>query len=114
MINATFKITVSLEKRKELLQTFTAILGLIRSEHGCISCNCYVDAETEINIFLVEEWKTRKDLDTHLSTRHFEVLCGAMKLLNEKPDIKFNSIITKPYNIDKLNEVIKKVVLEGP
>jgi quinol monooxygenase YgiN len=92
MIDATIKITAPPEKRKEVLQTFKAILGPIRREQGCISCNCYVDVESENIIFFKEEWKNREDLDTHLRSVHFGVLIGAMKLLNKEPDIRFNTI----------------------
>ena len=92
MIDATIKITVPPEKRKEVLQTFKAILGPIRREQGCISCNCYVDVEAENIIFFKEEWKTNEELDTHLRSIHFGVLIGAMKLLNKEPDIRFNTI----------------------
>lgn len=92
MINTTIKITVSPEKRKEVLQTFTALLGPIRREQGCICCNCYVDVEADNIIFFMEEWKTREDLDTHLKSVHFSVMIGAMKLLDKEPDIRFNTI----------------------
>ena len=92
MIDATIKMTVSPEKLKEVLQTFTAILGPIRREQGCISCNCYVDVEAENIIFFKERWKTRENLDTHLRSSHFGVLVGAMKLLNKEPEIRFNTI----------------------
>jgi quinol monooxygenase YgiN len=92
MIDATIKITVPPEKRKEVLQTLKAILGPIRREQGCISCNCYVDLEAENIVFFKEEWKTSEDLDTHLRSAHFGVLIGAMKLLNKEPDIRFNTI----------------------
>lgn len=92
MIDATIKITVPPEKRKEVLQTFKAILGPIRREQGCISCNCYVDVEAENIIFFKEEWKTSEDLDTHLRSVHFGVLIGAMKLLIKEPEIRFNTI----------------------
>jgi len=92
MIYATIKITVPPEKRKELLQTFKAILGEIRREQGCLSCNCYVDVETEPIIFFKEEWNTKEDLDTHLRSVHFGVLIGAMKLLKEEPEIRFDTI----------------------
>ena len=92
MIDATIKITVPPEKRKEVLQTFKALLGPIRREHGCISCNCYVDVEAENIIFFKEEWKTSEDLDTHLRSVHFGVLIGAMKLLIKEPEIRFNTI----------------------
>jgi len=92
MIDATIKITAPPGKHKEILQTFKAILGPIRREQGCISCNCYVDAESENIIFFKEEWRNGEDLDTHLRSVHFGVLIGAMKLLNQEPDIRFNTI----------------------
>jgi len=92
MIDATIKDGGMPEKRKEVLQTVKALLGPIRREQGCISCNCYVDAEAENIIFFKEEWKTGEDLETHLRSVHFGVLIGAMKLLDKEPEIRFNTI----------------------
>ncbi|WP_157039975.1 putative quinol monooxygenase [Pelobacter propionicus] len=92
MLDATIKMTVPPEKRKEVLQTLKAILVLIRREQGCISCNCYVDVENENIIFFNEEWDTSEDLNTHLRSVHFSILIGAMKLLNNEPEIRFNMI----------------------
>jgi len=92
MIEAIIKMTVPAEKRKEVLQTIKAILGPIRRERGCISCNCYVDVEDERFLFFEEEWKTREDLENHLRSDHFGVLNGAMRLLRSEPEIRFNTI----------------------
>jgi quinol monooxygenase YgiN len=92
MIDATMTITVPPEKRKEVLQTLMAILGPIRCELGCISCNCYIDAMAENIILFKEEWDTIEYLNTHLRSSHFSVLIGALKLLNKEPDIRFNTI----------------------
>ena len=92
MIDTAITITVPPEKRKEVLLTFKAILGPIRREQGCISCNCYVDVETENMIFFKEEWESSEDLGTHLRSAHFSVLIGAMKLLDKEPEIRFNTI----------------------
>ena len=92
MIDVAITMTVSPEKLKEVLLTFMAILGPIRNEQGCISCNCYVDIETENIIFFKEEWRNSEDLDTHMRSAHFAILTGAMKLLDKEPEIKFNTI----------------------
>jgi quinol monooxygenase YgiN len=92
MIETTIKMTVPVEKKKEVLQTVKAILGPIRGERGCISCNCYMDVEDESVLFFEEEWKTREDLENHLRSDHFGVLNGAMRLLRVDPDIRFNTI----------------------
>jgi quinol monooxygenase YgiN len=92
MIETTIKMTVPVEKRKEILQTLKAIRGPIRREHGCISCNCYVDVEDESVFFFDEEWETSEDLENHLRSDHFGVLNGAMSLLRVEPNIRFNTI----------------------
>lgn len=92
MIETIIKMTVPVEKRKEILQTVKAILGPIRREHGCISCNCYVDVEDESVLIFQEEWKTGEDLEAHLRSDHFGILNGAMRLLRVEPDIRFNTI----------------------
>lgn len=94
MIETSIKMTVPFEKLKEVLQTVKAILGPIRSERGCISCNCYVDVEDERVLFFEEAWNTREDLENHLRSSHFGVLSGAMRLLQLEPDIRFNTIAT--------------------
>jgi len=92
MIDATIKITVQPEKKKEVMQTFRALLEPIRNEQGCLSCNCYEDVEAADIIFFREEWKSGEDLNIHLKSVHFGILIGAMKLLNKEPEIKFNAI----------------------
>lgn len=92
MIDTIIRITVPPEKRKEVLQTFIALLAPIRREQGCISCNCYLDIEAENNFFFKATWQARDDLDVHLRSAHFGVLIGAMKLLTIEPEISFNTI----------------------
>lgn len=48
IIDVAIKIAVPSDKRKEVFQTFKAILSQVRREQGCISCNSYVDVEAEI------------------------------------------------------------------
>lgn len=73
IIDVAIKIAVPSDKRKEVFQTFKAILSQVRREQGCISCNSYVDVEAENSMYLKEEWKTSEDLNTHLRSVHFGV-----------------------------------------
>jgi quinol monooxygenase YgiN len=92
MIEAAIKITISPEKREELMQTFKAILVQIRRQKGCNSCHCYVDIEDENLLYIREVWATQRNLDAHLRSPLFSVLAGAMKLLDKEPEISFNSV----------------------
>lgn len=92
MVDVTIKITVPPGKRKEVFQTFKSILTQIRREKGCLSCNCYVDMEAENKIYFKEEWQTSDDMNSHLRSVHFGVLIGAMKMLDQEPEFRFDTI----------------------
>ena len=94
MIETTITMTVPVEKKKEVLQTIRAMLGPIRLERGCISCNCSKDVEDENILYFEEAWRTREDLEKHLRSDHFGVLHGAMRLLRVEPDIRFSTIVS--------------------
>jgi len=92
MIDAKIKMCVPANKRMEVLQTIKTMLGIIRNESGCISCNCCVDAEDEFIIIFTQEWDTKDNLAAHLRSDQFTVLLGAMKLLSIEPEIRINTI----------------------
>jgi len=93
-MDASIKLTAPPAKLREILQAVGAMLGPIRLEQGCISCHCYVDIESENSIYIKEEWETRDDLGAHMRSVHFGILLGALKMLTEEPEIRFNSIIS--------------------
>lgn len=95
MIVITIGMKVYPEKRKEFLQTVRALIDSIRNEKGCISYRLYQDIENENDLILVDEWETQEDLDNHLQSDCFGVLIGAMSLLSEPPEIKFNAVSHK-------------------
>lgn len=74
---------VSVDKRKELSQTVTSLLDVIRAEKGCVRCDFFYGMEND-NIFcLLEEWDTQKNFEVHCCAESFKVLRGAMNLLAE-------------------------------
>jgi quinol monooxygenase YgiN len=79
------------QKRKELLQTVKGLIQRTRKQKGCISCHFHQDIEDEDAFILVDEWETQDKLDNHLGSDHFGVLVGAMNLLSEPTEIKFNT-----------------------
>ena len=80
------------EKRAELLQTLRSMTEEIRKEKGCISCFFYQDVENE-NIFsVIEEWKTKEELESHLKSDMFGALIGTKSLLAESPEINIKAI----------------------
>jgi len=88
IVNTT-RITVRPENRNELFQTIRPLLDPIRSEKGCLTYRFYVDAADENSSVLIGEWETKEDWSTHLRSRDFAVLLGAITVLSSPSSIDF-------------------------
>jgi quinol monooxygenase YgiN len=56
--------------------------------------------------FLVEEWKTRKELESHIRTDHQRRLLALMDLLSEQPEFRFNAV-SHSAGMDFIEDVLK-------
>jgi len=89
MILVTLRMKVLSEKRLELSQTIALLIVSIRTEKGCQRCNFCQSTEDENEFWLLEEWDTQENLNSHLKSEHFRVLRGAMNLLKEPYEMMF-------------------------
>jgi len=80
------------EKRLELSQTISSLIGFIRKEEGCLRCNFCQNLENENEFYLLEEWDTQESLKSHLRSDRFKVLRGAMVLLKESYEMMMNIV----------------------
>ena len=91
MILAILRMKVLSEKRLELSQTIASLVGSIRMESGCNRCDFCQSTEDGNRLFLLEEWDTQENLMSHLKSRRFKVLRGAMNLLKEPYEMVFHT-----------------------
>ena len=92
MILVIIRMKVFPEKRKELCQTISLLIGALRKEKGCARCDFYRSMEDENGLCILEEWDTRENLNSHLKSEHFRVLRGAMSLLQEPYEMAFHTV----------------------
>ena len=92
MILVSIKINVRSTKQRELAQTVCALAVRVRTEVGCISSESYREVENENALCVLEEWATQADLDAHLVSDNFRVLCGAIQLLNGPTEMRFHTV----------------------
>ncbi len=92
MIIVRITMNVLSEKQKELVQTVLSMMGPMKKETGCMSYALFCDIEDQNLLTLLEEWRTRKDLDHHLQSEMFSVLLGTKSLLNEPHEINIYTI----------------------
>lgn len=69
------------EKRAEIFQTLASLAMVIRREKGCSRCELLLESEDQGSLDLLEEWKSRDDLDEHLRSQVFGILLGLVPLL---------------------------------
>ena len=92
MILVIIRMRVLAEKRKELSQTISSLIGSIRTEKGCRRCNFFQSMEDENELCILEEWNTEGNLKGHLKSERFRVLRGAMNLLQERYEMMFHTV----------------------
>jgi len=91
-ILVTLRMIVRPERRSDLLETMRGMLEPVRVERGCLSYRLYEDVEDRNAFVLVEEWKTQKDLESHIRTDNQLRLLALMDLLSEQPELRFNTV----------------------
>jgi len=117
MILAMIRMKVFTEKRKELSQTITSLIGSIRTEKGCRRCDFYQSMEDENELSLLEEWDTQENLKSHLKSDRFRVLRGAMNLLQGPHGMMFHTVFypagMNEGNVDDLSGIHEKEIAKG-
>ena len=78
------------EKRKELMQTLLSMLETKGKEKGCISYGIFSDIHKNTVFDLIEEWKTREDLNRYIGSERFSIILGTKSLLAKPMDIKIH------------------------
>ncbi len=92
MIIIRITMNALIEKRTEVLQTLLSMIDPTESERGCQSCQISRDIEDHNVFSMIEEWKSRENLDDHIKSDRFSVLLGTKSLLFEPPQIEIHTI----------------------
>jgi quinol monooxygenase YgiN len=79
-------------KQLEMMQTLISMIEPTAKEAGCISYSVFCDIEDKNRFCLLEEWKTRKDMDHHIASHRFGVLLGTKALLREPLEIRIHTV----------------------
>lgn len=107
-ILVTLRMIVRPERRNGLLETMRGMLEPARVERGCLSYRLYEDVEDRNTFVLVEEWKTKRDLEGHIRTDNQRRLLALMDLLSEQPELRFNTV-SHTTGIELIEDVLHSV-----
>ena len=92
MIVVRITMNVIPEKQKELVQTILSMIEPMEKVTGCLSYALFCNMEDKYRLNLLQEWRTRRDLDQHLRSDMFGVLLGTKSLLIEPHGIHIYTI----------------------
>ena len=92
MIVVRITMNVIPEKQKELVQTLLPMIGLMEKVTGCLNYSLFHNIEDKNMMSLIEEWKTRRELDNHFRSEMFGILLGTKSLLSEPHGIHIYTI----------------------
>ena len=79
-------------KQLEMTQTLISMIESTEKEAGCLSYCVFCDTKDKNRFCLLEEWKTREELDQHIASHHFSILLGTKALLYEPIDIRIFTV----------------------
>ena len=88
------KITMNAipSKQLEMTQTLLAMIAPMAKEAGCINYGVYTETKDKNRFCLLEEWKTREELDRYIASHQFSILLGTKALLCEPLDIQIFTV----------------------
>ena len=83
---------VLMEKKTEMMQTLLSMIESVKKEKGCLGYDVFRDIDGKTVFNLIEQWKTREDLDSHIRSERFSVLLGTKSLLAKPLAIKIHTV----------------------
>ena len=85
MLKVVAKNYADLNHLEEIVSLCRELVEITRGEEGCISYGVYQDAEHPELLTMIEEWKSREDLDNHLHAEHFTRIVPQLGKLMMRP-----------------------------
>ena len=92
MVVVRITMNVFPQKRLEVLQTLLSMIEPTGNEVGCLGYAAFCDIEDNNCFSLVQEWKTREELNHHLKSNRFGALLGTKALLCEPLKIQIHTV----------------------
>lgn len=88
----TLRINVPRAQRNTFLDAARRVIGPTEVQPGCISCRFYQDVNDSDAVLLVEEWKTRQDLEQHLKSDRYRIVLSLLDMSEKPPEFKLCTI----------------------
>jgi quinol monooxygenase YgiN len=92
MIQASFRLVASEEKRQEFLRVLMCLKGPTEALAECLACRVLQDVEDENVFTYVVTWEKQEDLEEHLRSDRFRRLLPYIEMSQLPPEVSFSTI----------------------
>ena len=104
MTIVTLRIKVPPDLQKDFLDASRMFVGPTQVQPGCTSCRIYQDADDPDTFLLLEQWKTRKELDHHLKSDRYRILLSLIDMSINRPEFQLGTI-SKIEGLDSIKAI---------
>jgi quinol monooxygenase YgiN len=99
MIVVAGKFTVKPERRADMVRLAGALFAPSRAEAGCLTYNCYQQADDPNAFLFFEEWESQAAIDRHFETPHFK------RFMTDFPGMIVGKPVIKLYQTSQIKEL---------
>ncbi len=92
MIMACIELLPAHDKRQEILQILQFVEHGVRKNPACTWCGIYENKDTDASILYLEQWKSERELYSHIQSRSYLPLLNAIDLAGEQPKVSFYEV----------------------
>jgi quinol monooxygenase YgiN len=101
MITVTISLNVWPEKRQEFIQTLRSLYREIMTCKGFKNSRLFQNMDHFNSFTIVQEWEEEQALDKFIKSDRFSVLLGALRVLGETAEIRYNLV----YDAQRMEEI---------
>lgn len=107
MVIVKLRIKMRPSERANALDLFESFIGPVLVQPGCINASLYSDINNDDDLVLLEEWKSKRDLERHILSDDFQIFLAIMELADELPEISFH-VISSSMGMELIKRVREK------
>ncbi len=88
----SLRIVAPRERQEEILEVFRVLMAPLRANPACVGCRLYRGIENDKILAFEEEWRSKKELDSHMRSDDYRALLSVIDLSTEPPEINLHTI----------------------
>jgi quinol monooxygenase YgiN len=89
MILASIRMTISPEKRNEVLRIFRSNTERNKALPGCLNSRLYEDLQVDNVILFEEMWSSEEEMEKHLQSDDYRKVLMTLEMALQRPEVRF-------------------------